>query len=736
MAEVAVYAFWILAAFSVAIFVRALATRASRLIANQSRLRAPRFEWNIRANPRVFVTASIFASTYLIVKFPELGVWNYVTSEGVSSQVGPATLLGASAALLALLLFAANQLHGAQKDAESAGTYLGENRKSFGAGRSSTTRLFSDPPFHVTVIALFALPLLRPVLPTELTTPQFGPVSAASLDPRTMALAMWCSCFALVGTVLILNALATLRAAALNIRAPWRTDRYIERELQRRSRTEYAKLISSRPRSSRYETESWVGRHLRYAQRLPAAEQLVYLRITVGVHGEVAQRHQLIRQLQDAFEEGARTSQSDLRWWRDFQRRRAVARLRGTHDVTYGRTRALLHHVSAREFTDDARAWVVNQCLLEAQGIGQILDDGLGRRLTPRLPDAGTGTGRPVDTATALLLTPVADLPALEDHPFGRLGRPDDSPTVVMLPAFTFQALADLISARGVDRRLHLQDPVISSIVHSAERISDDETRNHALHAVVGALIKALIVDRHRAALADHRFLAAVIEQRDRSRAAIFTEPHDRTTVEDVIQQSAFTALQTQPLSDQQTVGRLLDLVSAANISTLVLYRLLYAHRSHTLLAVSELTPFYSALRRYWSEELYGDPRGVPEAVEILCSSNVSHFVTRRGLTWLLESLHEPLSLRLCARFLEHRREGAIFDFDLREFLLWRLVTGQVDRSWNLEATSGICALDTDAITNALPDLKHLIDDWRSVDQRAAADAAMTFMPLAMDLGW
>lgn len=694
----------------------------------------PRFLHPVERTLTIIVVMTL---TGLILAFPEFGAWSFVVADSHANDISPVTLLGAAAALLALLLFAANQLHTVQKDSGTGRTYLGENVGTYGTSRSRATRLLGEPVFHLAVLALFLLPLLQAALPTDVTMPPWGPIPEISFAQQPLALALWCACFALVGAVLIFNVLKTLRSSAVGIILPQSVEWRIEDVIEESSRAAYARLFRPSKRQGRFDVERWVKHQLHKTSVLPHDEQIRYLRLTVGSI-EYAVLRSTSFQRSEATAYGALQTSNlptitsgTLRGILGRNReKRALDTLRQTREVAYGRSSALLEYLRLDGFSNEVKEWIVSQCLQEARVADQMYSHLFENDFETATSSIDRSSESYPMAARAEILTIAANVPTLESHRWIPPSATTFGPMVEMIPAFIFQSLAELLSARNESRRVHLPEAVLGSIMETANDVHHNETREHALRQVIGGTISALITDRHHGTLAWRGMLRNLTARRGEVLTKGQATTGDRTPLEKVITQSAFGSLLSHNYQDAEADEELLTLIDGWRLPAAVLYRLHYAQRSHEPLSAADLRPFREPLTHRWVGHLEDDSTFITDCVHFLCSSRIHYFVTNEGITWLLESLRYGFTLVLCSAFLDQREQGSIRDFGLREFLLWRLVTNRASGPYESASKSAISDEHWAQIVRFLPELRTILEEWRALDERAVVDVEVTFFPL------
>jgi hypothetical protein len=97
--------------------------------------RAPRF---VKPVESTIFLVSVGLLSAVVLKFPDWNVWRDLTGGSYGEPLAQRTQLGSAIALLALLLFAANQLNSLEKDSKESPEYLGVNIMTYELNRSRT----------------------------------------------------------------------------------------------------------------------------------------------------------------------------------------------------------------------------------------------------------------------------------------------------------------------------------------------------------------------------------------------------------------------------------------------------------------------------------------------------------------------------------------------------------------------------------------------------------------------
>ena len=187
------------------------------------------------------------ALTVMIAARPDSAPWNLVTSPATSGTLQPEVLLGASAALVALLLFATSQVVTLEKASQSTNTYLGKNFDTYLFSRSRRVKSLSLPVFHGAIGALFVIPFLfQQLSSSQIAWPSSEGGASLDFSWQLLAIAFWCASFATVAGVLLLNVFVTLRNSMLSFRAPFSIDACTEWENEQNTARVYRELFRAK----------------------------------------------------------------------------------------------------------------------------------------------------------------------------------------------------------------------------------------------------------------------------------------------------------------------------------------------------------------------------------------------------------------------------------------------------------------------------------------------------------
>lgn len=685
---------------------------------------------------RSLMIGAIAGLTGLVMIFPEWGVWNFLVVLGNDSESSQRSLLGAAVALLALLLFAANQLHSIQKDADKAPTYLGENEQTFVSKRSRTTRLLGQPVFHVAVAALFLLPLIGPVL-SSADLPTWVTLIETPVPLQSLNVALWCACFGVVGGVLIANVLGTMGASFRTITNSQGIHRRIKDVIAEDARAEYIRLFNPTKRATYHEVEKQVTVWLRRGSLLPENRQVEYFKLTTGgaqyyrlLYG-VDERARKVSIKADTRTAGQVDSRNGVRkWFQSWRQKRIFDSFEHAHYVAYGRVRALLKYLSNNDLSDELKYLIVSCCLNDAVHADQYSSQiALDQKYLESIVDSELVSPRLAKIRYTLSETE-DNVPLLDRDRFSAY-RDSERPkrNVEFLPAFIFQAISERISSYIKADRVYLSDSVLEHVLLSARSLQDNATREYALHRSVRSAISALITDRQCESGEFSDLLKVLVEVPEPELSCTGQKETGRQSFRDVVEKCAFGSLVANSFQPADESVRLIELIGGWRLPAVVLFRLFYAKRSPNSLRTKDLHPFREVFSGIWFDDLMSEATYESASVRFLIGSQISHFVTVDGIQWILGSLRSQFSLTLCAEFLDRRREGLIFDFGLREFLLWHLVTGRLEGFGEQDPRSAISDENWRELERAMPDLRAILEEWRAIDEYAVNSAELIFFP-------
>lgn len=692
----------------------------------------------------------------LVLAFPRQGPWAPIMEAGRSTALSTQMLAGA-AALLVLLTFAATQAKTAEAAAQGGRTYLGHVMPTYRFLRSPWTRLTRQLAFQVLVVALFAIPLVLTIIPESVATSTTELLVQGVPRLDDLLTALWCSAFALVGTILIMHLVSSIRTSLLETSRPNVVTLLIRWDLVDESALEWKELLtaSTRRNGTPRDLREWTQHHAATAQALPPEERTLYAQLTLGRAATSSSTQRLLERGLTDLDRAARAEpalattmprtrlenwwRALMTWWR-VDRRRARAQRRIT------------------AFEDAHRALVGAQGdLLVAIARADRADaptTSFGRSVTQSLLFSGTQIDVAHDHlrshgATALadsLLTPEHLLPD-ESRPYIRyLSGEARSPQVLTLTATVLRDIAR--AAYSPVRRT--DHPVttgysLDELLSEARWLTHQPTRIFALDEILGCFIRGVVIDGSKKTTENDKENDKGDGEEDGAENSGET---DEKQIEDPValrkvwdanrpgpSQSGWSgtgdeelATQIERIAFNQLTGgdKLTPMAKSHLLSVLpswrppcaLLHELLYARRSGRSLAVADLEPYATVLRHRTPR----DPDELEElekrTLEVIRNPgfNTSHFTQDAGISWLVRALGERLTPALCGEFAERTRTFEIQELRLLDFVQWHLVAGEGLGAVSYGDGYGDPAAVPEELRNAAADLWRFCDQWEDVD--------------------
>lgn len=659
--------------------------------------------------------------TIFIAKFPDWPPWRFVVGQQAQAQLHPGTLIGASAALLALLLFAANQLRNFEKESSSDNQFMGENLDTYLAQRSRIVRVLGLPIFHVAVGTLFIIPLVWYWLPDNIDTHvlwSFVPSVIAA--PQLLAIAFWCASFAVVSGILLLNVLGTLHNSTLGFHRPTGLKLRVRADLRQTAESVYTAFFRYGEEGRRDEIYLWTSKILKQAGYLPADQRVDYVNLMLGSLSYRALREEsrgkylkLRKKLQVT---KAKTSPT-LKAASSCRRKRRVSRakniLRVRTELAYGRMWAILEYLRNHDLSQHLQARLIGICLDEARQT----DNDCERILGISWSEGGIKQRKQADDLTGyaydILTRSRGQIPEIAGGFRHYSLDTEEGPRLQGLSAFVYRSLGRaLFPSSGASRAPATQ---VEEIVSAANTLFDQQTREYALRQVLMAMIDCTIINRQ----SDETIEINQLETMLRRRNSYVPEPRNAANTpksfEKIIEECAFYSLVSNTRLEPYQRTALLAVTSRQQAVIVLLYLLFYGVRSSAPLQVVDLHPFLPSLRDFrWGSGV--DNHSVRRAAaNYIQDSNVSHFVGDPEVHWLFDALEEPLSVELCVKFLEQRDQGRFMDFGLLQFVQWRVIAAETSYVVHRNHQS-IAPSHTQQLHQAKLQVQEFAKDWQVVD--------------------
>lgn len=657
--------------------------------------------------------------TVLIATFPYWAPWEFIVIPSFQATFQPGVLLGAATALLALLLFAANQLQSLERDSGSGNLYLGENVNTFLARRSRIVKILALPIFHLVIFALFIVPLIWTALPSHSEAPTLGSaVPPEEWSAQLVAISFWCASFGLVSGVLLLNVLGALSNSTLGFRAPSGIRRRIEFELREISERDYAEILKGK-QNLREEMYQWVAKRVDEASKLPQSEQVTYLKNTISsrkytTHQDraVSKCGRLITRCQAGLKESAEGKR--LASWVFKWRVARVAKCLKKHlEPARGRARALLRALQRNDLTDDARNLLVAQCLAEARSSDRHLVELVGAEFfnveRPSTPNQDHFRRE----VLGLLFSPANRIEDLRGYG-PRYSRSETAPTVATLTTFILGGLVTVLFPNTSNHGGSGSSvQMLHEILATADGLTHGPTRELALKRLISSVIDCVIVHRADAEALPFDVLTTL---RRTGEEASFSSQSARKSAQLLIEEQAMDALKTGVDLQPEVRSALLKLLPQRRKPAALLYLLFHRARSSQVVTLNDLQPYYVALGGYRGASSKQRDTALKVAWRTIKESNLNHAVSPGVVKWLFYALEEPLTLGLCIEFLK----TSISDLTLLQFIQWRVLASEV-----YHPDFGRRVLLTPKIRRqmvwAKPEIQEFAKEWRAVDYLVAS---------------
>lgn len=690
---------------------------------------------------QILLCSLVVGLTMLIVIFPQWPAWSFIASPKAGAAAQAPTMFAASAGLLALLLFAANQARSADRDRHTGPMYFGRPLANYLLVHSPWTPLLWPPAFQLMIVLLFALPTFLPLAPASWTTPGFGPLDPTSIRPDGIVLALWCAVFSITGGLLILYATTALRTSLVGLLQPRYLTLRILTDTRLREAEHIASFFSGRNDGQRrLATRDWACGHIDRAGRLPAGESSDYFSATV-LNLEAATLHSrtmttarrgLARLLpllesKSGSEAAAEDSSRHGPMYEPRAKRlRARIRrsLRSVRDFHAGRIDACLAALQRNDLPNELRMRAARLCLNDAQ----LVDDAV-RQFRSAVPASSRQPNSPGDRE---LTASIGELFMTDRAGMGHRLRPTMLQTgprseppiqVISICAALYRDLAEAVFFPTHDQS-HCTFLPTSQLVDAANSLDDEQTRRFAVAAVMDAHIACVTV--HRSAHESRDIDELATFSSDRASALSDTPGIGRTerpALSELLEYSAFRALVASPRMDPAARQVLVPMVQGWRPYAALLHALLYTHRSiGRPLSADDLRPFHRSFDRYGSDAKARESAKNEVPTFLRGSQSVSHICTDDGVAWLLDAASRPLSLSLCTEFLAECEAGRIVEFGLLQLFQWHAVAGR-----HVDSVPSRAELDTHAVARRRlaadsPRIREFLQGWRAVDRWRAVD--------------
>lgn len=623
----------------------------------------------------------------LILHFPAQAPWGYIADPARADEVRPLPLLGAAAGLIALLTFAASHLKDVDKSAQAGELYLGRNLATYLPLRSWWIRVLPRPFFATITLTLFLIPLVLGALPQTEDAGAEPYLLWAHFSLHQLATALWCACFAVVAAVLLLNLFSVLgNAPNVALRPNW-IRRRIARDLQRRTRQEFAHLRSLDRRDQRHEAEAWAARHLQSMARLPTTEHETYLHRSIAsisiLGAQEAERARILRsgrrltKRRGTERHAPNESPHAASSWFHARRHEALRRdLDREERIEVGFVSAALRALASGNISPGARNTLNAMCLRAAATADRLHVELVALQ-------RGELTTWPADGVTSIAMETMLATPNdIDAHLGGHLRtlgwQEREEAQVLKVAGLVFERLTPLVfDADAQDEVASSSSRTAEELIDSANRLTHASTRERALSTVADAAVRFATTSSNSSTDAAQTSLRWKVEGPNRTWSAAARDLQ-KSDIALAIESAAASQLVSGIAPAEAQISRLLELIDDWRIPASLLHHMYYGRRSHTRLTSNQQHAFASALRRMPDSD---DETGYhPENIAgfLTSSGTTGHFVSGDGVRWLLEARKKTLSLELCADFIRQADRRLFSDFHFADFLIWHLLSARI----------------------------------------------------------
>lgn len=690
---------------------------ASSHIADKIEQRRPgsTYSWPLRILYLAFV--GLFA---LVLYFPSWVPWATIADPTEAVEVSPLPLLGAAAGLIALLVFAASHMRDTEKDARSGDSYLGRHLGSYMTLRSWWVRVLSAPLLTVAVLILFVVPLVINALPGEVVTHASSYLPWAHFSPHQLAAALWCSAFGTTGAVLLLNLLTVLQNAPALALYPWWIRRQIEGDLRRDAMRSFGHIYQMRAIDQRGEAQGWASQRVAKAAALPSNEQVKYLHLTLGaillnqlVWKDEERVQQLARRARLHTSARRKPRSGAARWVYDMAAQRSESRyehaLRRHHAIQLGLMSGIAEALPGPELAIGARRWLEGYALRASSSTDTLFTALVANEVDP------TTRSNVASTALEIMLEDPRELDRWVGRHRGLLAWHDDrEPKILTLCGLVFKMITPMIiGEESQERDLRPRD--VDDLLSSATALKHAETHAFVLRLVGDAAVRLATGSDSEDAKQVRRQLVGRLPSTRGSDDDEASSPLSKTIESVAFEQLVFGGAQAP-----SKIAALLELVRGWHAPAALLHRLYYGNRSHDPLTVESQHAFAWALRSL-RETSSGPLPARDNAVTrfLIGSGYIGHFVHPDGVRWLMAARREPLTLRLCADFLEKSKKRLFSDFYFTDFLAWHCLSARDTYYDHFDSTASV--EDARTVSELMPErerLERLAEEWAPLDSR------------------
>lgn len=618
---------------------------------------------------QVVVLSLIGFLTMWITLHPDWALWNSVTQ---SPQQFKNTMLGVTS-ITALLTFVTTSVTNAAKEKVDSKTYLNKPISTYIFSESLVSRVLRTPEFSMMVMTIFITPfVVNSIARYKITQNMF--------TSNLFIISLWCACFAIVSTTLIVALLTLLRDSMIRLLDASEVERKIEATMQRQSASEIRKHFSPLLRYDEFSAGYWIHNRLIELQSIPEEQQVNYITSTLNYDQLSKVINNRISSVNRTFAIERFLSKYKTSYWqllRKFMRRYSTYILQFTIEVMRSRNVEYIRFLRNPDLDIQLRSRVtiiiINEICLLSNLIAKIKSNKYSLKLKSRalLPEDQL----PAPSSIGYIEF-VASRPAY-------MKSRNNTEVFEALTATTFRDLAYLIRNRIGLTCSESSTEYVETIINSTNRISHTATRVYSLNKVIEATMHASVSNLSRGSRLPLRILNEVglgLENyisrltdntAENSHSEVFKNGLEQITLDHV--RSAFASY---PYMCAEVYSELLDMIPDSDMRPTFLHYLTFnayqGYRMNLYILSSfdkHLTvPFYYSISKRIPVDYY------PKYFRRYLHSSTTG-LNLKGLNWLFDILEVNVDYHLYSKYLKLRHDNGLhLRFDT--VLLWRIMAG------------------------------------------------------------
>ena len=690
-------------------------------------LRLPRF---LSPLEHAALTLLIILISTFAMLFPTRAPWSLFP--GVPRDNGQAlSLLGASAALLALLMFAANQVRAVEKDVATGERYLGINVDTFPVLRSRVIGILGLPIFHFAIVLLFVLPVAV-MLPLQAIMPNIQTLIGLSIDGSKQAIsAIWGACFAVVGGALILNVVTVLRISTARILRPWTSRLGVEQSLLRQTGRDMTALLAENGHEA---IGQWAYKNIGHAAALPNEEQQRYLELTLDGSSfgwnrasQLTKFKSFEKKLKSLITKNERSTSGIRKALHDWRTSRLLQSAHDTFDsannLLYGRSLGILRWLNApgQRTVDELHSWLVALCLRDA--VTADTECAILFGINPTAPGDSRFENMPAAMrhARATLLRPANAIPTIDGRTRCRPSYEEEQPEVEFFPVFVYRSLIEaLLKGSNYGSPTNIAPNDLKAIFNWANNLKDLRTRELIVGELMMVTLEKTVADRVESESLERGLLRTMIPGHPSETRRPQVDASIGRSLEEIAEISACRILVSVPARTPELLSELLAFIRGWRLPAIFLFLLFCNHRPGSPMNAALLRCFRQPLhdRRYletsdWENEF-------AEAHSYMSSTRARDLFSTDDLKWLYTALGTPLGPQLCLDFLRQRDQGTMRDFGLTQFVQWHILMSGPTYDYYEEHFESVALDHRRWIGHAIPQIQEFENSWQLEDASAA----------------